>query len=100
MKRKKFSRLVFLFILAVILIAWFTKPGLEKFKTYLQEAPAVSSPPSIEATDAFLYSKYKVTYFQPAIIPDSTGRSEKKVVVPGTTETYIGVFGRFWKMND
>ena len=97
----KFRNLVFLFIVALILVAWFTKPDYDDFMVFREEqASDLHGPPVVDYTDGFLFSQVKVTHFQalekPAV--DSTGQTQT-LAVPSQTEKYIGLFGRFWSID-
>jgi hypothetical protein len=97
----KFRNLVLLFIAGILVIAWFTKPGKEAFKTfYDKEKKSITSPPMIEEQDAVLYTRYTVSYYDIKSLPDIkiSGGKEAAIAVPRSKETYLGLFGRFWKM--
>lgn len=97
----KFRNLVFLFIVAVVLIAWYTKPDYDDFLAYRDKQTDLPKiPPSIEFTDAFLFSQVKVVYFEPREV-DIKIQGDKKaaVAVPLRTEKFIGLFGRFWSTD-
>ncbi len=95
MRKKRFRNIVFLFIIAIILVAFFTRPGLEQFKDYQPSVATVKTPPVIDYENRFLYSRFTVTYYtaQPA------AGEKPGVAVPYGKDTYIGLFGRFWKMD-
>ncbi len=96
MKRKRFRNTVFLFIVAVILVAFITRPGIDDFTDYLRKQGQLTRPPSIEYRSSGLYSTFTITYFEP--VADTTqGGGSKLVAVPAQKESYTGVFGRFWK---
>ncbi len=92
----KFRNLIFLFIIGAILVAWFTKPGLDDFnKFYHPHLSADGTPPVVDVSDKFLYSTATVNYYSPVNI--RLNNSNGKVAVPVRKESYIGLFGRFWK---
>ncbi len=95
----KFRRLVFVFIGLVILLAWFTKPDLEKFQEfYASEARQIGTPPVIEARNNFVYSRFDVSHFD-KITVGTDNAARKSLAVPVRKSVYIGLFGRFWKMD-
>jgi hypothetical protein len=97
----KFRNLVLLFIAGIIIFAWFTKPGKEAFKIYYdKEKKSITSPPMIEEQDDVLYTRYTVSYYDIQSLPDIkiSGGKDAAIAVPRSKETYLGLFGRFWKM--
>ncbi len=89
----KFRRLVFLFIAAAIVIAYFTNPQQGNLNALLQ--PHISTlqvAPLIEYKRNPIYSTATVTYFNPTSV---NGR----FVAAAHKEQYIGIFGKFWKLN-
>ena len=93
----KFRNLVFIFIIAILLVAWFTKPGREAFQKFLA-SEKISSPPLIEEADGVIYSMYTVSYFGVKEIAP-TDSSTKKIAVPLRKEKFLGLFGKFWKLD-
>jgi len=92
----KFRNLVFVFLVVVILLAWFTKPDYDDFVSYQdQQVSNLNSPPVIEYSDALLFSQVKVTYYQQV----DAKASGTPVAVPAIEEKYIGLFGKFWLLN-
>lgn len=92
----KFRNLVFLFLVIIILLAWFTKPDYDDFVAYHEQQDSnLTSPPVIDYSDAFLFSQVKVTYYQSVDAKDL----QKTVAVPAVEEKYIGLFGKFWSLN-
>ncbi|MBO9660604.1 MAG: hypothetical protein J7527_17410 [Chitinophagaceae bacterium] len=89
----KFRILVFIFVVLILLVGAFTKPGLDDFKTFYAKENGISSPPMIEHTDGISYSLFSVTAF--AITTDASGK-QKAVAAPKIK--YLGLFGRFWKL--
>lgn len=90
----KFRRLVSLLIIAAILAAFFTNPKEADFNTFIQPTAArVSAPPLIEYESKLIYSNATVTYFNPV-------SEQGKMVAAATKEKYIGLFGRFWRINN
>jgi len=92
----KFRRGILLFIIGVVLVAYFTKPSKEKFIDFIQ--PAVSrnhNPPVVDYQDKFLYALVTATY----VDAGSPVKENDRVVAPSRKETYIGVFGRYWKQE-
>lgn len=92
----KFRNLVFLFVVVVILLAWFTKPDQDDFMSYYDQRESnLISPPVIDYTDGVLFSKVKVTYYKAV---DAVAE-QKQVAVPAMKEEYIGLFGKFWSLD-
>jgi hypothetical protein len=89
----KFRTVVFLFIVIILLIGAFTKPGPDAFKEYYSKQYGISSPPMIEYTNGIAYSIFAVTNF--AI----TSEGKKQVAVKAGQTKYLGLFGRFWKID-
>ncbi|MBO9595641.1 MAG: hypothetical protein J7599_22250 [Niabella sp.] len=90
----KFRRGILLFIIGVILVAYFTKPSKDGFIKWMQ--PVVSrthNPPVVDYQDKFLYALVTATYVDAA----NPVKENNRVVAPSSKETYIGVFGRYWK---
>lgn len=90
----KFRRLISLLIVVVILLAFFTNPKEADLNEMVQ--PAVSrlqSPPLIEYKSNLIYSNATVTYLNPISV-------EGKRIAAASKERYIGLFGRFWKLNN
>lgn len=96
----KFRNGVFIFIVAVILTAWWTKPGYKDFMKFQSKQPRPASPPHVEFTNGFLFSRVKVTYFMSQVVPLKTeGDKKEEVAVPQTQASYLGLFGRFWALD-
>ena len=90
----KFRRLISLLIIAIILIAFFTNPKESDFSQFIKpETGKVQSPPLIEYESRLIYSNATVTYFNPASV-------EGKIIAAASKEKYIGIFGRFWRINN
>ncbi len=90
----KFRRLISLLIIAAILGAFFTNPKEADFAKFIQPTVGrVSSPPLIEYESQLLYSNARVTYFSPV-------SEQGKFVAAASKEKYIGLFGRFWRINN
>ena len=90
----KFRRLVSLLIIAVIIIAFFTNPKETDFNAFIQSGIArQSEPPLIEYNNKLLYSSASITYFQPI-------SQQGQFKAAANRENYIGLFGRFWKVNN
>lgn len=87
----------FILIILVILVAVFTQPSRQQFEEFVRnESP---TPPIISRTNAFAFSIYDVQYYELQKVPvtkDSIGT--KSVATPFKKATYLGLFGRFWKM--
>lgn len=84
-------------LLVVIAIGIFTRPSREQFLEYVRNES--DSPPVLTGqTNAFAFSVFNVQYFeiQKVNATDSTGA--KKVANPFKKATYLGLFGRFWKL--
>lgn len=90
--------MIFLLIIVVIAIAFFTKPNKDSFFDYVQKGQSFSSAPIIEEKDYFLYKQFTITFFDQLPAVDSTGKS-KNVAVSSDKETFLGLFGKFWKMD-
>lgn len=95
----KFRHFVFIFIALVIILAWFTRPGMEEFREfYAREAKDATTPPVIEAQNSVVYSRFNVSHFgRIDVATDST--ASKSLAIPVKKSVYIGLFGRFWKMD-
>ena len=90
----KFRRLISLLIIAAILIAFFTNPKEAGFSKFIQPtAGKVSAPPLIEYESKLIYSNATVTYFSPV-------SEQGKLMAAASKEKYIGLFGRFWRINN
>ena len=90
----KFRRLVSLFIIAIIVIAFFTNPKEAGFTRFMQpRLSRVNSGPLIQYKNNLLYSVAEVTYFNPST-------ENGKLVASASKEKYIGLFGRFWKVSN
>lgn len=90
----KFRRLVSLLIIAAILAAFFTNPKEAAFNDFIRPtAGRVSNPPLIEYESKLIYSNATVTYFTPV-------SEQGKFVAAASKEKYIGLFGRFWRINN
>lgn len=89
----KFRRLISLLIVAAILVAFLTNPKEADFHKMVQPAVAkLQTPPLMEYKSNLLYSNATVTYFNPISV-------EGKRIAAARKENYIGLFGRFWKLN-
>ncbi len=87
----KFRRIVFLFIIAALLFAFFTNPKESDFTEFIQaQAAKVSSPPLIEYENHLIYSQAAITYYNPTTV-------DGRIMAEAGKDTYIGLFGRFWK---
>lgn len=93
MKRRNIFFIVFILI---ALVAVFTKPGQEDFKKFIRTQSEM--PPSIEYTNGFAYSLYNVTYYETQQPPAENRNEKNSVVAPGKKATYLGLFGKFWKL--
>ena len=81
-------------IIAAILVAFFTNPKEADFYKLVQpEVSKLQSPPLIEYKSNLLYSNAQVTYFSPSSV-------EGKFIAAASKEKYIGLFGRFWPVNN
>lgn len=93
----KFRRGVILFIIGIILVGFFTKPDKDDFIKLVQ--PAVNRtqqlPPVVEYQDRVIYTTVTTTYVDAANPVKEGGR----IVAPARKETYIGLFGRYWKLT-
>jgi hypothetical protein len=96
----KFRTGVFLFIILVLLAAWITKPSAEDFKKFRESSNTIASPPLIEAKDGFFYSSYTVSYFNVRKLSTKTNdNTDAAIAVPVSKEKYLGLFGKFWKID-
>lgn len=97
----KFRNVVFLFIAAAILAAWFTRPSYDDFlKFQAGQKEQISSPPVIEFTNSFLFSRVQVTYFEKREVKvPLPGDQKAAIAVPRSKEKYLGLFGRFWSLD-
>ncbi|WP_018627670.1 hypothetical protein [Niabella aurantiaca] len=92
----KFRRGILLFIVGVVLAAYFTKPSKEGFMNLIR--PAVNRthlPPVVDYQDRFLYSFVTATY----VDAGNPVKENDRVVAPTHKETYVGLFGRYWKQE-
>lgn len=92
----KFRKLFIVFILAVMLLCYFTKPTRQEFIEYIQ--PSVlrnGMPPVVEYEDKFLYAKITAMYVN-AMNPSL---QDGRLVAGAGKEEYIGVFKKFWKLD-
>jgi len=89
----KFRRTIILLILAILLIALFTNPRESDFTVFIQpQIGKVSSPPLIEYESHMIYSNADITYYTPT-------SKDGQITAEAGKEQYIGLFGRFWKIN-
>ena len=91
----KFRKLVFLLIFLLIVVAWFTKPGLEAFHNYYGMEVQGDTPPLIDLDDKFIYTTVTVDFYKATRL--DAGESVKAVSI--RKEKYLGLFGRFWKLD-
>lgn len=94
-------QVVLLILIAALLIAWFTKPGKEDLKKYLSiDETGIGSSPTIEYTNGYVYSKFEVFYYDDRDAKETYINGERKMVkAPVKKEKWLGVFGKFWKME-
>jgi len=90
----KFRRSIFLVIILLVVLAWFTKPGLEDFHKFYEDELRTDTPPLIDLSDRFLYTSVTVSYFSIARL----NPGEEKKAITGRKDEYLGLFGRFWKL--
>jgi hypothetical protein len=96
----KFRNVVLLFIIALLLAAWFTKPSLGDFKKFTESSNKITAPPMIEVVEGYVYAVYSVSYFDIRKIPGTkSGKGESEIAVPLKKEKYLGLFGKFWKID-
>lgn len=91
----KFRRSILLFIAGVVLVAYFTKPSKDRFMETVQQTSGNGQPPVVAYQDKFLYTTVTATY----VDISNPIRENDRLVAPARKETYIGVFGRYWKQN-
>ncbi len=98
----KFRTVVFLFIIGILLVAWFTKPTQEDFKKFRESSNRISSPPVIEMKDGYVYVLYTISYFDIKKVPQikMSDNKDAAIAVPVSKERYLGLFGKFWKLSD
>lgn len=103
LSRMKFRKGIFLFILAILITAWLTRPGTTDFDTYrASHLKKDRTPPIIESTNGIVFSLFTVSHFETRDIPSRKpdGRdSTTTIVIPREKESFLGLFGRFWKLN-
>ncbi|MET0635552.1 MAG: hypothetical protein ABWZ25_05965 [Chitinophagaceae bacterium] len=90
----KFSRLVIVFLCLLVVVAWLTKPGPDAFREFYQSELSSDGPPVIAFKDKFLYSSVEIDFYKPARMEG--GEPLKAVSVK--KQSYLGLFGRFWKL--
>ncbi|ANH83254.1 hypothetical protein A8C56_21750 [Niabella ginsenosidivorans] len=91
----KFRRGIILFIIGIILVAFFTKPGKDDFIRRIP--PTVNPtqlPPVVEYQDRVIYATVTATYVDAA----NPVKEGDHMVAPARKEEYIGLFGRYWKL--
>jgi hypothetical protein len=84
-------------ILVVIVIGIFTRPSREKFLEFVGKESELP-PVLVSQTNAFAFSVFNVEYFEIQKIPASDNAGGKNVATPYKKATYLGLFGRFWKL--
>lgn len=113
---KKFFSFLGILLLIAAVVATFTAPGKEKCTEYVKKhAPAgivnlnVSEIP-YKLFTAKVFSIFTVTYYKPsglklnqqATVPGDTIKSRAMITLKAlsgyTSEKYLGLFGRFWKL--
>ncbi len=94
-------QVVLLIVIAALLVAWFTKPGKEDLQKHLKiDETATDSPPFIEYTNGYVYSKFEVSYFDSKNAKETYINGERRIVNPPVKkEKWLGLFGRFWKQD-
>lgn len=81
-------------IFAAILLAYFTNPKESDFTSFIQpELRNAPSGPIIEYKNRFVYSTATITYY-------NTISEKGKLMANAAKVNYIGLLGRFWKLND
>ncbi len=89
----KFQRMIFILIIATIAIAYFTNPKESDFNVFIQpQITGLLSAPLIEYKSKLIYSNATITFFNPV------SESGKQIASANRAE-YIGIFGRFWKLE-
>lgn len=92
----KFRYAILALICIIIVAAWVTKPTAQAFNKYYQSQPSnIDAAPLINTIDKFLYTVNKVTVYTQLTI----AAEHKQVATPQLKETYIGLFGKFWKID-
>lgn len=93
----KFRKLIIALILATVLFCYFTKPSKQDFIEYIQPTVARTGiPPVVDYHDNFLYTKVEAVYVN-ALNPTV---KEGRTIANANKEEYIGIFKRFWKLDD
>lgn len=91
------KRILPLAIALILLAAFLTKPSREKFNDYIRDESAM--PPIIEEKNGFVFALYDVKYFSSQNLPTlNSGGESKQVAIETKKETYLALFGRFWKL--
>lgn len=85
--------MILLLIALLVVLAWFTKPGLEDFHQFYTDEIRTDSPPVIELNDKFLYTSVTVSYYNITRLKPG----EEKKAVSARKDEYLGLFGKFWK---
>ncbi|HEX7902923.1 MAG TPA: hypothetical protein VF487_03510 [Chitinophagaceae bacterium] len=92
-----FKSIIGTVLIIAVIVALFTKPGLDDFKSYIRTKSPL--PPTIEYTNGFAFSVFKVSYFDLKSIPSrKAGSAEVAVAIPKEKATYLALYGRFWKL--
>ncbi|PZR20984.1 MAG: hypothetical protein DI535_29090 [Citrobacter freundii] len=89
----KFRTVVFVFIIIVILIGVFTKPDRDAFIEYYSKQSGINTPPVIEYKNGIAYSIFTITTYSVA------DNGNKKMAFTAGKAKYLGLFGRFWKID-
>lgn len=90
----KFGRIISIIVIALVLIAFFTNPKESDFNTFIiPETGKAQSAPLIEYKNNHIYSTATITFFTPITV-------NGKFVASASKEKYIGLLGRFWRMNN
>lgn len=84
-------------LLAAIAIAIFTRPSREQFLEYVRDES--KTPPILTSqTNGFAFSVFNVEYFEIQKVPATDSTGAKQVATSSRKATYLGLFGRFWKL--
>jgi hypothetical protein len=87
----------FLLLIVVIVIGIFTRPGREQFLEYVR-SESETPPVLTKETNAYAFSVFNVEYFSIQQLPLTDSSGAKSVATPSKKATYLGLFGRFWKL--
>ncbi|HEX2629288.1 MAG TPA: hypothetical protein VHM26_09755 [Chitinophagaceae bacterium] len=89
--------IILILLLVAIVIGIFTRPSREEFLEYVRKES--ETPPVLTSqTNGFAFSVFKVEYFEIQRIPATDSTGAKNVATTSKKASYLGLFGRFWKL--